>query len=88
MADVPNTVAENSADNSDRVRDFYARHGGPAARAGSAGETVPGLSGWSEVYAADGYTLRCDWSRTGNLQRMQFNENPPQTGDNSHRRTP
>jgi hypothetical protein len=77
MSEIQNAVAEKSADNSDRIRDFLARHGGPAAHPGSAGETVPGVSGWSEVYAADGYTLRCDWSRTGDLQKMQFNENPP-----------
>jgi hypothetical protein len=88
MADNPNAIAENSADNSDRIRDFFARHGGPATRSGNAGETVPGLSGWSEVYAADGYTLRCDWSRMGDLQKMQFNENPPHSGAESHQRTP
>jgi hypothetical protein len=88
MTDVPNAVAENSTDNSDRIRDFFARHGGPAARPGNAAETVPGLSGWSEVYAADGYTLRCDWSRTGDLHKMQFNENPPERSGNPHKATP
>jgi hypothetical protein len=80
MTDVHNAVAENSADNGDRIRDFFARHGGLSARSGTAGDTVPGISGWSEVYAADGYTLRCDWSRTGDLQKMQFNETPPGRG--------
>jgi hypothetical protein len=85
MSDAQNAIAENSPDNGDRIRDFYARHGGPAARQGSAAETVPGVSGWSEVYAADGYTLRCDWSRSGSLHRMQFNENPPGWSGNSQR---
>ena len=66
-----------SSDRNDRIREFLARHGGPAARKASAGNTVVGLSGWSEVYAADGYTLRCDWSRTGGRQEMKFTENPP-----------
>jgi hypothetical protein len=66
-----------SSDSSDRIREFLARHGGLAARKASAGDTVAGLSGWSEVYAADGYTLRCDWSRMGGLQEMKFTENPP-----------
>jgi hypothetical protein len=66
-----------SPDSNDRIREFLARHGGPAARKASTGTTVVGLSGWSEVYAADGYTLRCDWSRMGSLQEMKFTENPP-----------
>ena len=66
-----------SPDGNDRIREFLARHGGPAARKASTGTTVVGLSGWSEVYAADGYTLRCDWSRMGSLQEMKFTENPP-----------
>jgi hypothetical protein len=66
-----------SSDSNDRIQEFLARHGGPAARKPSTGNTVVGLSGWSEVYAADGYTLRCDWSRMGSLQEMKFTENPP-----------
>jgi hypothetical protein len=88
MSDADNAIAENSPDNSDRIRDFFARHGGPSSRAGTAQETTPGVSGWSEVYAADGYTLRCDWSCSGTLHKMQFNENPPERGGNSHTPTP
>jgi hypothetical protein len=84
MPDAPKPAEENSPDNSDRIRDFFARHGGPAARSGNAGEPEPGVSGWSEVYAADGYTLRCDWSRSGTLQKMQFNENPPESAGKPH----
>lgn len=68
---------DESSDSSDRIQEFLARHGGPAARKGDAGDIVAGISGWSEVYAADGYTLRCDWSRTGDRQEMQFSEHPP-----------
>ena len=66
-----------SSDSNDRIREFLTRHGGRADRKPSAGDTVAGLNGWSEVYAADGYTLRCDWSRMGSLQEMKFTENPP-----------
>jgi hypothetical protein len=66
-----------SPDNGDRIRDFWARHGGPAARRSNAGDIIAGVSGWSEVYAADGYTLRCEWARTGGLREMQFTEKPP-----------
>ena len=69
--------AGQSADSDDRIRDFWARHGGPASRRGEAGEIVAGLCGWSEVYAADGYALRCEWSRIGGRQEMQYIEKPP-----------
>jgi len=68
------TQNDKSPDSSDRIEDFLARHGGPAARRGDAGDTVAGISGWSEVYAADGSILRCDWSRFGGKQEMKFTE--------------
>jgi hypothetical protein len=37
-------------------------------------ETELGTSGWSEAYAKDGYALRCDWSRVGCKEEMQFVE--------------
>jgi len=64
-------------DDDDRIRDFWARHGGPADRSSDAGEIVAGICGWSEVYAADGYALRCEWSRIGGRQEMQYIEKPP-----------
>jgi hypothetical protein len=73
-----NAEGGESPDNGDRIRDFWARHGGPAARRSNSGDIIAGVSGWSEVYAADGYTLRCEWSRMGSLQEMQFTEKPPQ----------
>ena len=66
-----------SPDSSDRIKDFWNRHGGPAAVQSKKEETIPGVTGWSEVYAADGYTLRCDWSKLGSQQEMQHIERPP-----------
>jgi hypothetical protein len=68
---------DKSSDSSDRIQDFLARHGGASARRSESADTVPGISGWSEVYAADGYTLRCEWSHIGERQQMQFTENAP-----------
>jgi hypothetical protein len=65
-----------SPDSDDRIRDFLARHGGPGALPPRA-ETIDSLRGWSEVYAADGYKLRCDWSRMGSREEMKFAELPP-----------
>jgi hypothetical protein len=66
-----------SPDDSDRIKDFCSRHGGPGAMSPCKGDTLPGISGWTEVYAADGYVLRCDWSRSGGLREMQYTERPP-----------
>ena len=68
---------DDSPDGEDRVEDFLARHGGPGS-APARGNINPAL-GWSEVYAADGYTLRCDWSREGTKEEMKFSELPPRT---------
>jgi hypothetical protein len=77
MQPFESTTEGESPDNDDRIRDFWARHGGPAARRSDSGEIVAGLCGWSEVYAADGYALRCEWSRIGGRQEMQYIEKPP-----------
>ena len=69
--------AGQSPDGDDRIRDFLARHGGRGAHPDRAGEIVAGICGWSEVYAADGYALRCEWSRIGGRQEMHFIEKPP-----------
>jgi len=71
-------VASMSPDGADRLRDFFARHGGPAA--GS--ETHAGLAGLTEirVRAADGYVLQCKWSRSGELSDLSFSEIPPSGG--------
>jgi hypothetical protein len=77
MQPIESTNEGESPDNDDRIRDFWARHGGPAARRSDSGEIVAGLCGWSEVYAADGYALRCEWSRIGGRQEMKYIEKPP-----------
>jgi hypothetical protein len=65
-----------SSDSDDRIADFFARHGG-AGKAARDETQSSGNRGWSEVYAADGYTLRCDWSRMGSRNEMAFSELPP-----------
>jgi hypothetical protein len=67
-----------SSDHADRIKDFLDRHGGPSNRASKTEESAPGVQGWTEVYASDGYILRCDWSCFGNREEMQFSEIPPQ----------
>jgi hypothetical protein len=72
-----------SPDGSDRRDDFWNRHGGPSSRLSEQGETEPGAKGWSEVYAADGYILRCDWSKIGCQREMSYIEQPPSGEDGS-----
>jgi hypothetical protein len=53
------------------------RHGGPGPARRQ--ETDPsGYRGWYEIYAADGYRLRCEWSRTGSREELQFSEIGPE----------
>lgn len=66
-----------SPDGDDRIEDFLNRHGGPGPRGPREGERAGGLEGWSEIYAADGYTLRCDWSQLGSLLELKYSEKPP-----------
>lgn len=61
-----------------RVAEFLVRHGGEGARPQQR-EELAGGGGWSEVYAADGYSLRCEWSRTGAREDVQFLEIAPRT---------
>jgi hypothetical protein len=67
-----------SIDGEDRVRDFLARHGGAALDVEHEGDRYgEGVSGWSEVHAADGYRLRCEWSAFGSERNMSFVEIAP-----------
>jgi len=68
---------DRSPDSEDRVRDFLARHGGASSRPSHEEALDAEVRGWSEVYAADGYTLRCDWSRLGTKEELKFSEIPP-----------
>jgi hypothetical protein len=77
MSDDPSInvpAGDISSDNEERLRDFLTRHGGPSGDPPHHAETERGTSGWSEAYAKDGYTLRCDWSRVGRKVEMQFVE--------------
>jgi hypothetical protein len=64
-------------DHDERIRDFFARHGGPGAQSRRKGESPDGMQGWSDVFAADGYKLQCSWSRLGSRASMQYSEIPP-----------
>jgi hypothetical protein len=66
-----------SPDHEERLQDFFARHGGVGAQPMREGQSAGGLQGWSEVYAGDGYALRCDWSAAGTLKEMKYSEIPP-----------
>jgi hypothetical protein len=65
------------SDDSDRIKDFFSRHGGPGEVPRRSGRSQGGLRGWSEIVAHDGHVLRCDWSRTGTLEEMKYSEVAP-----------
>jgi hypothetical protein len=68
-----------SPDSEDRIRDFLGRHGGLGLPRREQADPA-GYRGWYEVYAADGYCLRCDWSRTGSREELMYSEfGPDQT---------
>jgi hypothetical protein len=69
---------DQSIDKEDRLKDFFARHGGESRSARRAEEDHEHRCGWYEVSAADGYLLRCDWSITGETgAHMRFSELRP-----------
>lgn len=67
-----------SVDGTERVLDFLNRHGGAAPDAEHEADRYAGESGWSEVHAADGYRLRCEWSKIGNERHMNLFEISPE----------
>jgi len=67
----------SSADHQDRIDDFIKRHGGSAPMAGRQERFDGGYRGWSEIYAADGYVLRTEWSRSELRATMNVSELPP-----------
>jgi hypothetical protein len=69
-------MKDASPDHDDRIKDFFARHGGPGQPVRE-GENAAGQQGWSEVYAKDGYVLRCEWSRVGSREEMSYTERAP-----------
>jgi len=65
-------------DGKQRIVDFLGRHGGPARDVEHEADTLVGESGWSEVHAADGHRLRCEWTVFGRDERqMSFVEIAP-----------
>ena len=72
--ELPEVIA---VDGVDRIADFFARHGGPGLIHEMEGNSEEHTLGWSEVFAADGYKLRCDWSTAGTKTEMSFLEIPP-----------
>ena len=69
-----------SPDHDDRLNDFFARHGGASTRTLRRGQSAGGIQGWSEAYANDGYTLRCEWSTFGSREEMKYSEIAPDSG--------
>ena len=70
----PATGFKPPPDDADRMRDFLARHGGPAQVPPRRGQSSGGLAGWSETQAADGWILRCDWSRLSEVEEIAYTE--------------
>ena len=69
--------ADITPDGEDRIRDFFARHGGPGAAPRREETSGAGHRGWYEVAAADGYRLRCEWSRAGGRHELKYFEIAP-----------
>jgi hypothetical protein len=55
---------EISVDDLERIGEFKKRHGGLIDSASRNGRFESGCGGWSEIYAADGYVLRVEWSQS------------------------
>jgi hypothetical protein len=70
-------MEDASPDHDERIKDFFARHGGPGVRGMRSGQSSGGVQGWSEAHASDGYVLRCDWSTFGSRDEMQYSEIAP-----------
>jgi hypothetical protein len=71
------TIDAMDADTAARTQAFFDRHGGPGAAEVREGESEAGRRGWTEVDAADGYKLRCDWFRVDNQEQLTWSEIPP-----------
>jgi hypothetical protein len=76
--------AMDSPDHDERLKDFFARHGGPGPGSTRRGQSAGGVEGWSEVYASDGYVLRCDWSKLGTRDEMEYSEIAPRHSGGNH----
>lgn len=74
-------MENDSPDHDERLKDFFARHGGPGTRGLRRGQAAGGVQGWSEAHASDGYVLRCDWSTFGTRDEMEYSEIAPNSPD-------
>ena len=72
--DSPTTGFRPPADDADRTRDFLERHGGPGTEPPRHAQSNGGLDGWVETEAADGWILRCDWSRLAVVEEIRYTE--------------
>jgi hypothetical protein len=72
--DSSSTGFKPPSDDPERMRDFLARHGGPSKEPPRRSQSSGGLEGWSETQAADGWVLRCDWSRLSEVEEIQYSE--------------
>jgi hypothetical protein len=68
---------DRSPDHDERIKDFFSRHGGAGSTATREGQSAGGVQGWSEIYADDGYVLRCEWSILGTQEQMKYSEIAP-----------
>lgn len=68
---------DRSPDHDERIKDFFSRHGGPGEPRARESQSAGGVQGWSEVYAQDGYILRCEWSTFGTRETMEYSEIAP-----------
>lgn len=79
--DCDRRLEEISVDHHERVGEFKRRHGGLIDSASRNERVESGCGGWSEIYAADGYVLRVEWSRSEMRGAMRvFEFRPPQSG--------
>jgi hypothetical protein len=77
MVEQPVLPTVMTIDGEARIDDFFSRHGGPGQMGEREGDEDAHTRGWSEIYAADGYRLRCEWSRCASETRMSFSEISP-----------
>lgn len=70
-----------SPDGDERLADFLRRHGGPGAPPTESSTKTLGTSGWSRFYAADGCSLRCEWTISGDRRQMNYSEIPADEPD-------
>lgn len=71
------SLEDASPDHEERLKDFFARHGGPGSGGIRRSDSSQDVQGWSEADAGDGYVLRCEWSTFGTRKEMTYSEIAP-----------